>query len=149
MNARHHSHALWGLGLALDPDYPQIYRFFPKLVNDTVLEYRSYALIVLWGALLAAWLPVPALWTLIAIWTIQSFRRAGVFRSQRAFWQQAFKESPGKMRVRTQYAQAVMTDIEVRMKAGESWDALQTDIDLGTRLIEEIAHVGTVPGLSS
>lgn len=140
INGRHYALALWGLRLRLDPDYPKVLRFFPEYITDTVFEYRSYALVALWGAVLMWTAGTPWLWLLVAVWALQSFHRARYYRSPLEFWGQAWRENPAKGRVITRYAENVLMEIERQMKAGATMEELQGLIDLGTQLVNDVCE---------
>ena len=125
-NLNHYSVALLGFRLRLDPDYPLEFRFFPRYIADSILEYRTYILLIPWSAFLVCyWQLDPVAVCLIAIiWYIASVRRAMHYRSAFAFWKQAYKESPNKSRCQTRYAEELMKEIERRFKAGERWEDL-------------------------
>lgn len=103
---------MWGFGLKLDPDYPKITRFLPNHVTDTVFEYRSYGLVALW-ALLLALITVHGFWMLFAafltFWIFTSTERALLYRSELAWWRQAWRESPCKTRTLLGYSEVAMT----------------------------------------
>jgi hypothetical protein len=147
INVRHYSLALWGFRLRIDPDYPIVTRFFPYYIIDTVLEYRSYPLVLLWAVFLSvacrswgepAWL---LLWGLIGFWISTSRRRSFYYSSAIEFWRQAWRESPDKPRVVTHFAENVLMEIEREMKAGKTMSDVQPLIDLGTRLVEDVTRL--------
>jgi hypothetical protein len=138
VNARHYSHAILGFGLRLDPDFPKITRFLGKLITDSVLEYRSYALVGAWAVLVGGLADYAAFWFVVALWGSIAFHRARLYRSSFEFWGQAWKESPRKARVMVRYAEEVMGEIERRMKAGASFDDVRPLSLLAERLVDDI-----------
>lgn len=140
-NLNHYSLAALGFRLRLDPDYPLELRFFPEHITDAVLEYRTYVLnaplcvLVAWGC---SHLPAFAIVALGAFWTLQSWHRAGFYDSGLVFWTQAYKESPAKTRVRTNYAQQLMRRIEADMKTNRNDWETQLRIVEAERIIGEI-----------
>ena len=120
-------------------------RFFPRYIIDTVLEYRSYALVFLW-AVLAGWVAGRPgeffrwwlLWFLVGYWAVVSRRRSRYYSSALSFWGQAWRECPDKPRVLTHYAENVLLEIERECKAGKSWDELQPLIELGLKLENDV-----------
>lgn len=142
-NLKHYSLAAFGFRLRLDPDYPIEFRFFPHLITDAVLEYRTYVLIVPWCIVLAwgcSHLPPFVLTALGLFWTVKSWQRAGCYKSGLAFWSQAYKESPRKDRVRTRYAEQLMMSIERDIKKNQNDWATQLKIIEAERVIEEICR---------
>jgi hypothetical protein len=139
INARHYGKALWGFRLRIDPDYPKVTRFFPTFITDTVLEYRSYAFLALWGAVLSPFADSFGLWLLIATWAVQSFFRAEAYESPLNFWGTAWAENPRKSRVVMRYAENVLMEIERQMKAGKTMEECQGLIDLGMQLVDDVA----------
>lgn len=117
-----------------------ISQFMPHLVTDTVLEYRSYPLVAFWSLFLAAWIPEWGIVLLAPLWAMQSIERSAFYGSRLAFWKQAFKESPRKVRVRLEYVQALMVDMERRLKAGESFDDLDETIREAMRIQNEVVR---------
>lgn len=149
MNVKHYSLALWGFRLRIDPDYPIVTRFFPNFIIDTVFEYRSYPLVLLWAVFLGHLAP-PAmsvfsrwglLWVFIGWWANTSRRRSFFYSSPLEFWRQAWKESPDKPRVVTHFAENVLMEIERECKAGKAWSEIQPLIDLGNRLVEDVTQL--------
>lgn len=123
-NLKHYSLAIWGIRLRLDPDYPIEARFRGELVTDSVLEYRAYGLFAPWSIVLALVLPPAVLPLLGFTWAFLATMRAGFYASGFRFWRRAYQESPAKMRVRTRYVEALIYEIERRMKAGEPTEYL-------------------------
>ena len=138
VNVHHYSVAIWGFRLRLDPDYPKITRFLGNMITDTVLEYRSYALVGAWAIGLMPYADSAAFWVLVALWGALSFHRARLYRSSFEFWGQAWKESPRKARVMVRYAEEIMGEIERRMKAGASFDDVRELSLLAERLVDDI-----------
>lgn len=142
-NLKHYSLAAFGLRLRLDPDYPMETRFFPSHITDSVLEYRTYFLIAPWCAVLAwglSYLPPGVIVGLGAFWTLKSWQRAAFYKSSLAFWEQAYRESPRKDRVRTRYAEQLMQRIEADMKKNRNDWGTQLRIAEAERIIEEICR---------
>ena len=152
MNIRHHALALWGFGLRLDPDYAKITRFFPAYITDSVFEYRSYAVVLVFAALLA--MPHAAAdlsaahWLLVALWGIQAYRRGFYYTSELRWWRQAWKESPHKTRTMLKYSEILMDSVNARYMAGEPWESpeLQADIDVCVKIQDEFVSHGANVG---
>jgi len=119
-NWNHYSLALWGLRLRFDPDYPLLTKFFPGLISEPVLEYRSYGLLALWGVLLAAILPLPLLTALVLLWAAQSFYRSQYLQSSLKFWRQVSRESGFPHRGHARYVEQLIREAERLEKAGKS-----------------------------
>lgn len=134
-NLRHYLPVLLGFRLRLDPDYPVVLHFLPKLISDSVFEWRAYGLFALWAFFVAWVIPLSWGWWLVALWAILAFRRARYFQSALLYWQRAFAECPGKARVRTHYAEELMKEIERRMKGGQNWDECRNLIEEAERII--------------
>lgn len=111
-NVQHYALALWGIRLQLDPERADVVKFFPSLLGDTVLEYRTYGGIILWAVFVAAVVPENLLWPLIVFWGIRAWWRSRAFRSGYHFWRQAWRESPGKCRTRIEYSDSLQLRIQ-------------------------------------
>lgn len=124
-NVQHYALALWGLRLRLDPDYPLLTGFFPSLISEPVLEYRTYGPLAGFALFLAAVLPPEILTALILAWACLSWDRAKFFRSDLAFWRQVYKENGlSHTRGHGRLIETLSREIERRMKAGEAWEEL-------------------------
>ena len=126
-NVSHYSRAVFGFRLRLDPDTRDVTRFFPSILKDSVLEYRTYGGMILpalgfaWG--FTRW---PALGLPVFLfWIIRSIHRATFYQSPFAFWEQAWQESPQKLRVNLRYFEELSREIERRMKQGLPTRALE------------------------
>jgi len=110
----------------------------PAWFFDSVFEYRTYVFMLPWAALLAL-LPREPLLFLLSLWIYHSQERAGYYRTNLDFWEQAFKESPAKTRVRTRHIEQLLIDLERKYKQpARRWEDLQPEIDRVTKLIEGI-----------
>jgi hypothetical protein len=126
LNARHYALAAWGIGLRLDPDYPDEARFKGELIVDSVLEYRGYGLFVPWAAVLARIVgryDLRAVWILAAAWAVLAWKRAFFYSSPFRFWTRAYLEAPGKARNQTRYAEECIREMERRLKAGADFQS--------------------------
>jgi len=119
-NWQHYSLALWGLRLRIDPDYPLVTKFFPGLIADSVLEYRTYGGIALWAMLLAFFLPLPLGTALVVLWAVQSWDRSKHFQSNLTFWREASRENPFPHRAHARYVEQLIREAERLEKAGKS-----------------------------
>jgi hypothetical protein len=139
-NVRHYTTAIYGIGCKLDPDYPQVWKFFPRLISDVVFEYRTYGAMPLVslaavGAIsVIGELPV---WGLIMIWAALSFRRSCYFRSNLEYWARAYYESPKKHRIRIHFAEWLIRETERHWKRGERGKAIELE-SLAWKLQDEI-----------
>lgn len=128
-NIRHYSHAILGIRCKLDPDYPPVTRFFPRLIYDTVYEYRTYGAMPLVSLLIMgiASLNEFLAWAIVIFWGVCSLERSANFRSNLAYWQQAYRESPKKNRVRTHYVEWLIRGMEECWKSGNRERALELE----------------------
>lgn len=125
-NLIHYSFALPCIRLKLDPDYPIVTRFFPSLVRDTVLEWRVYGFLPLWGLFIAGVFPRWFVTAYLAFLCVQLIFRIRHFQSPLAWWKQAARESPNKMRCQIRYCEELILEIQEAYKRNER----QSRIDL-------------------
>jgi hypothetical protein len=131
--------------LRLDPDYPKVFRFFPELITDSVLEYRGYVFILPWAGFLAWILPGQAAWFLIGWWAVCAWKQAGYYKTNIAFWERCFKESPRKMRVRTNYIEKLISDVWRRYQSnapGSGWERFEPEITRLMKLMDDVCNEG-------
>ncbi len=126
INLKHYSKALMGVGLKLDPDYPIVTRFFPTLLRDSVLEWRVYGLIPLWGLIISLF-PSMLVALLLLAWIYLSISRSKHFKTPLAFWKQAAGESPYKLRCQVKFCEELMRECERGLKAGQDVRLLEAE----------------------
>jgi hypothetical protein len=139
-NIRHYGTAIYGVGCKLDPDYPQVQKFFPRLISDVVFEYRTYGampLVSLAVVGLASVIGELSTWGVVFVWACLSFRRSCYFRSNLCYWARAYRESPRKHRVRIHLAEWLIRETERHWKRGEREKALELE-SLAWKLQDEI-----------
>lgn len=121
-NLQHYSLALWGLRLRFDPPYPILANFFPSLIAEPVFEYRSYGALVLFAGLMAWALPPTIVGAFLLLWFGVSFDRCKYLQSNLVFWRRTLKENGrGFHRAQGRYIEALIREMERRMKTGEDW----------------------------
>lgn len=127
-NLRHYSLALWGFRLRFDPPYPWVLKFFPSLISEPVLEYRTYGAIALWAIFLVIWLPAWAFPPLLGFWLARSWHRSHYLQSGLVFWRQVLRENGvTHTRAHGRYIECLIREMERCMKAGLPWQELATE----------------------
>lgn len=71
--------------------------------------------------LAAVWVPEIALWSFLGFLAAVSWGRQRHYWNRVSFWSQAYRESPGKSRVQTRYAEACYEEMERLMKEGKDY----------------------------
>jgi len=135
---KHYSHAMLGIRCAFLPDAPELTGFFPKLILQSVLEYRAYALVIPFVVILARLAPWELLAAVTLAWFLISAVRLETFRSPLEFWQRLWEESHHP-RIRLHFTEELIREIERKQKRGA--DAGR-EIALAGRLISETVRHG-------
>ena len=87
---------------------------FGKLRKNHIYNMRAYLAVAGFGFLLTAWFPEVAVAMLVP-WALLSRRQARFFQDERAFWTQAFQESPENPDVLANYLTILRNEVRLEL----------------------------------